>query len=86
MRKTRAVRRRGSAALDLCWTAAGVYDGFWEMGLAPWDVAAGTLLSQEAGATISDFQGEAAQLEGREILVANRDLHRIMLAVLKGRP
>ncbi|MDP6958097.1 MAG: inositol monophosphatase family protein, partial [Planctomycetota bacterium] len=81
MRKTRAVRRLGSAALDLCWTAAGVYDGFWEMGLAPWDVAAGTLLCQEAGATISDFQGEAAQLEGREILVANRDLHRIMLAV-----
>jgi|MDTC01.2.fsa_nt_gb myo-inositol-1(or 4)-monophosphatase len=86
MRKTRAVRRLGSAALDLCWTSAGVYDGFWEMGLSPWDVAAGILLCQEAGATISDFEGGPAHLDGREILVANRDLHRIMLAVLQGRP
>ncbi len=86
IRQTRAVRRLGSAALDLCWTAAGVYDGFWERGLAPWDIAAGMLLCREAGGTLSDFSGKPARLDGREILAANKTLHRIMLSILQGRP
>jgi len=52
---TRGVRRMGAAALDLCWTACGRYDGYWEMGLAPWDVAAGTLVVREAGGIAEDL-------------------------------
>jgi myo-inositol-1(or 4)-monophosphatase len=54
---TRGVRRLGAAALDLAWTAAGRYDGYWEMGLAPWDVAAGTLILREAGGVAEDMYG-----------------------------
>jgi myo-inositol-1(or 4)-monophosphatase len=54
---TRGVRRLGAAALDLAWTAAGRYDGYWEMGLAPWDVAAGTLIVREAGGVAEDMYG-----------------------------
>jgi myo-inositol-1(or 4)-monophosphatase len=54
---TRGVRRMGAAALDLAWTACGRYDGYWEMGLAPWDVAAGTLLVREAGGAADDMYG-----------------------------
>jgi myo-inositol-1(or 4)-monophosphatase len=54
---TRGVRRMGAAALDLAWTAAGRYDGYWEMGLAPWDVAAGTLIVREAGGLAEDMYG-----------------------------
>ena len=53
--KTRGVRRMGAAALDLCWTACGRYDGYWEMGLAPWDVAAGTVIVREAGGVSRDM-------------------------------
>jgi myo-inositol-1(or 4)-monophosphatase len=53
--KSRGVRRMGAAALDLCWTACGRYDGYWEMGLAPWDVAAGTLIVREAGGVSRDM-------------------------------
>lgn len=55
--QTRGVRRLGAAALDLAWTAAGRYDGYWEMGLAPWDVAAGTLIVREAGGVAEDMYG-----------------------------
>lgn len=57
MHHTRGVRRFGSAALDLAWVACGRYDGYWEMGLAPWDVAAGTLLVREAGGICEDLSG-----------------------------
>ena len=56
MRNTRGVRRMGSAALDLAWVACGRYDGYWEMGLAPWDVAAGTLIVREAGGAAEDMR------------------------------
>lgn len=58
MRHSRGVRRFGSAALDLAWVACGRYDGYWEMGLAPWDVAAGTLLVREAGGLAHDLRGQ----------------------------
>ncbi len=58
MYATRGVRRFGSAALDLAWVACGRYDGYWEMGLAPWDVAAGTIIVREASGTVVDLRGQ----------------------------
>ena len=71
MPKCAGVRRPGSAALDLAYVAAGFSDGFFEMGLSPWDVAAGALLVTEAGGLIGNFTGEADFLEQRECLAAN---------------
>jgi len=56
--RAQAIRRDGTAALDLCYTAAGRFDGFWEQKLRPWDVAAGSLMVTEAGGTVSDYQGK----------------------------
>jgi len=75
---TAGVRRDGSAALDLCWVAAGRSDGFWEMGLAPWDVAAGGLIVQEAGGLVSDYKGGGSWLEGRSIVAASAGIHEEM--------
>lgn len=68
MIETAGVRRPGSAALDLCYLAAGRVDGFWELGLSKWDVAAGTLIIREAGGRISDFQGTDKFLESGNIV------------------
>ena len=73
--QARAVRRPGSAALDLAYTAQGVFDGFWERNLSPWDVAAGSLILTEAGGKISDFQGNPFELTQREVLASNGALH-----------
>ncbi|MCR4315682.1 MAG: inositol monophosphatase [Planctomycetes bacterium] len=74
--KSRGVRRGGSAALDLAHTAAGVFDGFWELYLSPWDVAAGALLVLEAGGKVTTFDGsEGGWLFGCEILATNGRLH-----------
>ena len=72
----RAVRRPGSAALDLAYTARGVFDGFWERHLSPWDVAAGALLVQEAGGKVSDFTGKKFSPYGVEVLASNGKSHR----------
>ena len=82
MRSTHGLRRMGSAAIDLAFTAEGRFDGFYEMGLAPWDVAAGALLVSEAGGIISDFSGGDNFVFGQEIIAANPSLfshlsHRI---------
>jgi myo-inositol-1(or 4)-monophosphatase len=69
------IRRFGSAALDLAWLAAGRYDGFWETGLAPWDVAAGILMVREAGGFVTDFHGGTEPIGRGEILAANDRLH-----------
>jgi myo-inositol-1(or 4)-monophosphatase len=69
------IRRLGSAALDLAWVAAGRYDGFWESGLKPWDVAAGVLLVREAGGFVTDFRGGDRAMERNEFLAANDGLH-----------
>lgn len=66
--ETAGIRRPGAAALDLAYVAAGRFDGFWEFGLSPWDVAAGSLLIVEAGGMISDFDGEQNWLECGEIV------------------
>lgn len=68
MRRTRGIRRLGSAALDLAWTASGRFDGFFEYGLHPWDVAAGALLVREAGGSVTDFDGGGNFLHGKTII------------------
>ncbi|MGH9863126.1 MAG: inositol monophosphatase family protein [Candidatus Acidiferrales bacterium] len=65
------VRRDGSAALDLCYVACGRFDGFWELNLQPWDVAAGTLLVREAGGVVTDFNAIPYRLGGQEIAASN---------------
>jgi myo-inositol-1(or 4)-monophosphatase len=71
----RAIRRPGSAALDLAYTARGVFEAFWERRLSPWDVAAGALLVSEAGGRVTDFSGNPFRVEKREILASNSLLH-----------
>lgn len=78
-----ACRRVGSASLDLAYVAAGRLDGFWEMKLKPWDVAAGKLLVEEAGGKISDFDGGGFDIYGNECLASNGLIHREMTAILK---
>lgn len=69
------VRRFGAAALDLAYVAAGRFEGFWERGLSPWDMAAGIVIVREAGGFISDFKGRDKVLDGGEIIAANGELH-----------
>ena len=79
----KGVRRAGSAALDLAYTAAGVFDGFFEMHLSPWDVAAGSLLVTEAGGRVSDFSGGNRWLERGNIVGAAPDVHADLLSVIR---
>jgi myo-inositol-1(or 4)-monophosphatase len=79
---SQAVRRGGSAALDLCYVAAGKLDGFWELYLQPWDTAAGRLILEEAGGRVSNFRGGPYSIYEKEILASNTLLHEQMLAVL----
>ena len=81
--RVHAVRRAGSAALDLCYVAAGRFDGFWEMKLGPWDMAAGSLMVREAGGEATDFLGRRLGLDGKHVLASNGKIHREMMQVLK---
>jgi len=78
----RAVRRPGSAALDLAYTARGVFDGFWERNLAAWDIAAGSLLVSEAGGKVSNFKGDPLTLEEPAIVATNGTLHEPLLSAI----
>ena len=82
IRVSKGVRRAGSAALDLAYTAAGVFDGFFEMHLAPWDVAAGALLVSEAGGVVTDFSGGQRWLARGNILGAAPRVHEELLRVI----
>lgn len=77
------VRRDGSAALDLCSVAAGRFDGFWELKLQPWDVAAGSLVVLEAGGVVSDISGTGFDIYKQEIVASNGLIHSHMLNVIK---
>jgi myo-inositol-1(or 4)-monophosphatase len=77
-----ACRRPGAASLDLAGVAAGRFDGYWEMKLKPWDMAAGVVMVREAGGRVSDFAGEAFDLFGEEILASNSLIHSEMLHTL----
>ena len=80
---TSGVRRFGAAALDLAYVAAGRYDGYWEMGLSPWDIAAGLLLVREAGGIVSDLRGGQAMMTNGDVLAANGHLHLPLAALIK---
>ena len=82
MQHTAGVRRPGSAALDLCYVAAGWYDGFFETGLSPWDVAAGSLLITEAGGLVGNFTGEADFLYQRELVAGNPKVYGQLVQLL----
>ncbi len=77
-----AVRRDGVAAVDLCYTAAGRFDGFWELDLFPWDVAAGYLMIQEAGGQVTDFRGRPFSVYSKEILASNGRIHSEMIKII----
>ena len=81
--KAQAVRRMGSAAIDLAYVACGRYDGFWEVALNPWDMAAGVLLVEEAGGKVSSFSGGKFDLYNSEILASNGVVQEEMLKALK---
>jgi myo-inositol-1(or 4)-monophosphatase len=76
------IRRLGSAALDLCYVAAGRFEGFWEVSLNPWDVAAGYLILKEAGGKITDFTGNRYSIYNKQILATNGKVHDEMIEVL----
>jgi myo-inositol-1(or 4)-monophosphatase len=82
--RARAVRRLGSAAVDLCWVAAGRMDGFWEQDLKPWDMAGGALIVAEAGGRVTHLDGSPFSPYGRHVLAANPRLHAAMLDVVRG--
>jgi len=79
---SQAVRRDGSAALDLCYVACGRYEGFWELGLNPWDTAAGVLIVREAGGKVTDFADTEFSLESYELLATNTHVHNSMMDFL----
>ena len=81
--RAQAVRRDGSAALDLAYVACGRFDGFWEEGLNPWDTAAGVLLIEEAGGTVTDFKGAPLDIYSPRVLASNGLVHESMMGVIR---
>jgi myo-inositol-1(or 4)-monophosphatase len=82
LKTSRAVRRLGSAALDMCYVAAGVFDGFWEVHLHPWDMCAGKLIIEEAGGVVTNFAGEEIDIYSKQILATNGKVQKRMMEVL----
>jgi myo-inositol-1(or 4)-monophosphatase len=81
--KVAGIRRFGSAALDLAWTAAGRLDGYWERNLSPWDMAAGILLVREAGGYVADLDGKDEMLAKGHIIVGNETMQRELLRLIR---
>jgi len=82
-KKSRGIRRLGSAAIDFCYVATGVFDGFWEVHLNPWDICAGNLIVEEAGGIVTDFDGKPIDIFTKRILCTNRKIHQMMIEVMK---
>ncbi len=82
-KNARAVRRLGSAAIDFCYVAAGVFDAFWEVHLHPWDICAGKLIVEEAGGIVTDFRGETIGIDSKKILATNLLIHPQMIDLLR---
>lgn len=82
IRQARGIRRLGAAALDLCYVAEGIFDGFWERNLQPWDTAAGVLIAREAGAIATDFTGRPFEPRHRSVLCAPPAQHKTLLDVM----
>ena len=83
MKACQAVRRPGSAAMDLVYTAMGRFEGFWEFGLQPWDVCAGALILAEAGGKVSEWDGSPMLFSGNRVLATNGHIHGEMMDVLR---
>ncbi len=83
VKASRAVRRLGSAALDLCYVANGIFDGFWEINLQPWDMCAGILLIEEAGGMVTDFKGNRMNIFSPKVCATNGKIHQQLLEFLK---
>jgi len=81
--RTRGMRRLGSAALDLAWTACGRFEAFYEYGLNPWDVAAGVIIVSEAGGCCTEFDGGENAVFGEDIIASNAHIHQEMMGVVK---
>jgi myo-inositol-1(or 4)-monophosphatase len=81
--KAQGLRRTGSAALDLCYVAAGRFDGFWEVKLSPWDMAAGVVILTEAGGAVTDFKGQTHSIYQPELVASNGRIHKAILALLQ---
>jgi myo-inositol-1(or 4)-monophosphatase len=79
---TRGMRRLGSAALDLCYVASGRLDGYYERGIWPWDLAAGSVIVEEAGGELTNYRGDVLDLAGREIVASNGRLHPAMTRLI----
>ena len=77
------LRRFGAAALDLAYVAAGRFDGYWERGLAAWDIAAGVLLVREAGGFVTDLNDQERTIEAGDIIAGNEFMHRELLGLLR---
>ncbi|MCX6174053.1 MAG: inositol monophosphatase family protein [Ignavibacteriales bacterium] len=82
LKSARAVRRLGSAAIDFCYVALGVFDGFWEVHLHPWDICAGKLIVEEASGVVTNFAGEKIDIYSKQILATNNFVHRSMIKLL----
>ena len=82
LKHARAIRRLGSAAIDFCYVASGVFDGFWEVSLHPWDICAGKLIVEEAGGIVTDFDGNEIDIYSKRILATNGIVHQKMMDVL----
>ena len=83
---SRGIRRLGSAAIDFCYVAKGVFDGFWEVHLKPWDMCAGKLIVEEAGGLVTDFDGNKVNIFSKKILASNGKVHDAMIEILKQNP
>lgn len=83
--KSRGIRRAGSAALDFCMVASGVFDGFWERALAPWDTSAGSLIVQEAGGLVTNYKGEPFVTSMNSVAAGNPHIHPQIIRILKKR-
>ncbi len=82
LRQARAIRRLGSAAIDFCYVASGVFDAFWEVHLNPWDICAGKLLVEEAGGIVTNFKNESIDIYSKQILASNVKVHGRMVEII----
>ncbi len=80
--KTAGIRSTGSAAMDLAWVASGRFDGYWQHGFSPWDVAAGLILVREAGGFASDFRGGDAIFDTGTVVAGNEAIHGALLSAI----
>lgn len=83
VKSSRGMRRLGSAAIDFCYLAQGIFDGFWEVNLHPWDVCAGKLIVEEAGGKVTGFDNESINIYSKRILSTNGKIHNQMIDILK---